>query len=441
MDVFVRARNGLALQGTAEANLALPDEEESLPVQFKLRGERAGQARINIFAFCMGQPLGRIALSPCVMEMKNTDHMSREDVSERLALTAPNQADLTLLILETGEKHEPVLNFRLTATEPSMGYHFTGFNPVRLKTDPARYFRDLFQDIENLPLRTVRDRELAEFRLERKGNLLFEQLIPNDLKPVLWSLQGHIRTVQILSEEAWIPWELCKLQAKDGNEAIDGPFFCEAFAMTRWMPGIARKPVLKLNNIGLIVPGDSGLPEAPLEKQFIMSLATGNRKVDAIPAETLEVAKAMQSGKYDCWHFSGHGIDHRPEPNRSRILLENGDAMYPDDISGVVRNLGKASPLVFLNSCRSAMGAFSLTHAGGWAARFLKAGAAGFIGTHWSVHDDSARRFCEAFYRRILNGTPVGEAAKEARLSIRKPGEPAWLAYTVFGDPVACIAG
>ena len=233
---------------------------------------------------------------------------------------------------------------------------------------------------------------------------------------------------------------MCKFQEKGGNKTIEGPFFCEAFAMIRWIPGIAGKPALKQNNIGIIVPDDSGLPESPDEKKFIMSLANGNRKVDVIPAETLEVAKAMQSGAYDCWHFSGHGIDNQPEPNRSIILLENSDAMYPEDISGAVCNLGNASPLVFINSCRSAMGAFSLTHAGGWAARFLKAGAAGFIGTYWSVNDGSARRFCEAFYRRILNGTPVGEAAKEARLSIRKPGGPTWPAYMGFGDPVACVA-
>ena len=439
IEALIRARNGLAVEGTGEGILTITDEDDPLPIRFKLRGKKSGIARIDIFAFCKGQPLGKISLSPRVVEMKETDEIFREEVSEKLAVTYPSQADLTLLIFESGEKHEPVLNFRLTAAEPSMGYNFTGFNPVRLKTDPAQYFRELFADIENLSLKTAKDREVAEFRLERKGNLLFEQLIPDDLKPVLWSLQSHIRSVQILSEEAWIPWELCKLQGKDGNGTVDGPFFCEAFAMTRWMPGISRKPALKLNRIGLVVPGDSGLKEATNEKQFIMSLADANRKVDIIPAETLEVAKAMKSGNYDCWHFSGHGVAHHTEPNRSRILLEKREVLYPEDISGAVCNLGKAHPMVFLNACQTGRGAFSLTHMGGWAARFLKAGAAAFVGTHWSVYDESASQFCETFYDRILNGTTVGEAAREARLSIRKPGEPTWLAYTVFGDPVACV--
>jgi hypothetical protein len=36
-------------------------------------------------------------------------------------------------------------------------------------------------------------------------------------------------------------------------------------------------------------------------------------------------------------------------------------------------------------------------------------------------------------------GDPVGKAAHEARLGIRATGDPTWLAYTVFADPLATI--
>lgn len=441
VELIVRVRSGLSLVGNGEGRLSITDEDEPLPIQFKIRGDEEGIAGIDIFAFCQGQPLGKISISPSVVKMYDTDAVVRDDVSRKLAAINRNQAELTLLIFEEGDRSAPILNFYLYAPEPSLEHNYTRFTPVDLKTDPLRYVEGLFLDIEQLPMESTKDREIAEFKLAVKGNLLFEQLIPDELKSVLWSMKDHIRSVQVLSDEAWIPWELCKLQGQDGNGIIDGPFFCEAFAITRWMQNIGRKPVLSMNNVGVVVPGDSGLNEAEKEKRFILSLANESRKVSLIPAETLKVAKAMQSGAYDCWHFSGHGVAHQSEPNRSRIILEDNEVMHPEDISGTVCNMGKPNPLVFLNACQTGRGAFSLTHVGGWAARFLKAGVGAFVGTYWSVQDDSAYLFCKTFYGELLKGSNVGDATRKARLSIRKSGDPTWLAYTVYGDPIAHMAG
>jgi len=431
VDIIVRVRGSLTLEGTGEVSLTVTDEDETAPVQFKLTGKKQGTARINIFAFCKGQSLGKISLSPLVTDTKD---VLRGEVSQKLAITYPQQADLTLLIDESGD----TLSFRLYAPDPNLGCNFTRYN-IDLKTDPIHYFQEFFKDIEKLPLLTQKEREIAEFRLERKGSLLFEQLIPDELKSVLWSLKERIQSVQVLSEESWIPWELCKLQGNNGNEITEGPFFCEAFAITRSFPGVPRNPKLSLNNIGLIVPKDSGLTMAHDEKAFVKSLAGSTRKVSLIPAETLSVAKAMQSGEYDCLHFSGHGIAHHSKPDNSRIILENEEVMSPEDVSGTVMNLGKAKPLVFLNACQTGQGAFSLTHVGGWASRFIGAKSAAFIGTYWSVYDKSAFGFSKAFYEGLLSGLPIGEATRKARLSIKRAGDPTWLAYTVFGDPVAEI--
>ena len=81
----------------------------------------------------------------------------------------------------------------------------------------------------------------------------------------------------------------------------------------------------------------------------------------------------------------------------------------------------------------------SLTNVGGWAAQFLQAGAAAFIGTYWSVYDRPAHEFAQALYGRLLGGMPLGLAAREARGAIRSLGDPTWLAYTVFGNPLATV--
>ena len=80
-----------------------------------------------------------------------------------------------------------------------------------------------------------------------------------------------------------------------------------------------------------------------------------------------------------------------------------------------------------------------LTGMGGWASRFLKAGAGGFLGAYWSIYDEPALNFAKAFYDRLFAGDPVGKAAREARLAIKGTGDPTWLAYTVFADPMASV--
>jgi len=121
------------------------------------------------------------------------------------------------------------------------------------------------------------------------------------------------------------------------------------------------------------------------------------------------------------------------------MLLENGEELTPQDLSGVVKNLGKTHPLVFLNACQIGRTAMSLTDIGGWAAQFLRAGAAAFIGAYWSIFDKAAHDFALAFYGRLLTGMTVGKAVQEARRAIRPLGDPTWLAYTVYADPLAAV--
>ena len=69
----------------------------------------------------------------------------------------------------------------------------------------------------------------------------------------------------------------------------------------------------------------------------------------------------------------------------------------------------------------------------------LRCGAGAFIGAYWSIYDQPAVEFAKAFYSRLLAGTPIGLAAKEARLAIKPLGDPTWLAYTVWASPAATV--
>ena len=101
--------------------------------------------------------------------------------------------------------------------------------------------------------------------------------------------------------------------------------------------------------------------------------------------------------------------------------------------------MGIPHPVVFINACQVGRGGMALTGIGGWARRFVQAGAGAFIGAYWSVYDDAAFAFAKEVYTRLVDGMPIGDAVKEARAAVRAGGDPTWLAYTVFADPLASV--
>jgi hypothetical protein len=288
-------------------------------------------------------------------------------------------------------------------------------------------------------LDTADNRAIAAEQLGTKGTKLFERLIPTELQRILWELRNRDLTVLVQSEEPFIPWELCKLCGEVNGVIEEGPFLCEAFPLTRWQPGTAFKTPLNITNMALVVPSDSGLPLASVEREAVLALASNGRKVTQIGANFLELQRALACGEYDAWHFTGHGASRTRDPNKAAMLLEKNHTFTPDNLGGKIRNLGRARPIVFLNACQTGRSGMSLTGIGGWALEFLKAGAAAFIGTYWSVFDKAACDFAQAVYARLLDGEPIGKAVQGARNTIRNSGDPTWLAYTAFADPLATL--
>src|SRR5512135_257113 len=316
IDVVVVPKRGLVLEGKGEGTLVVSDQQETLPLQFKLRGTELGPAKLQVLAFHQGQPLGAIPLAPTVVPAEQAVGETRVSRQRNMtSITAAHQPDLTLLILEHQSNGQAVLTFRLTAADAGLELNLKPFGPVTLRTDPFHYFQEFFKDIESWPVSSPQDKAKVEQRLAAKGSMLFEKLIPTDLQVLLWQLRDRIKVVQVQSEEPWIPWELCKLQGREDGRVVEGPFLCEAFAMTRWLPGIGFKPTLSLKNMALVLPRDSGLPMATSEGEYVLSLADGGRQVVHVPATFLELRVALASGAYDGWHFTGHGGFRAPDPN------------------------------------------------------------------------------------------------------------------------------
>jgi hypothetical protein len=444
IDIVVQPRSGFVLDESDDrARITVPESGESKHVQFKLKAVEAGPASIRVRAFRAGEPLGLISLESVVVPEAGRaipDPRPKRAGSRRLATPSPQLPDLTLFVEEWQSDDDTQYRILLTANDPALELNLHTYGPFTLELDPAKFFEEFFTEIERLPLGTRAERDLADRRLAAKGAYLSQTLLPDDLRQKLWNVRDQITSIIVQSEEPWIPWELCRLTGREGGRIVEGPFLCEAYTMTRWLPGVGFKRPLSIRNLALVVPDDSGLPLSGAEKAYVESLGRGRRKVTQVPATFADLQDAFAEGVYDAWHFTGHGAARDENPDRSPILLAEGEQFTPESLSGAAANVGIPHPLVFINACQVGRAGMALTGIGGWANRFVEAGAGAFIGAYWSVYDEAAYEFATEVYTRLLKGEAVGRAVRDARLAIRRPGDPTWLAYTVFADPLATVA-
>ena len=62
-----------------------------------------------------------------------------------------------------------------------------------------------------------------------------------------------------------------------------------------------------------------------------------------------------------------------------------------------------------------------------------------FVGSQWSVADESAAYFASALYEALLGGAVIHRAVAQARDAAKRNGDYGWIAYAVYGDPDASV--
>lgn len=302
---------------------------------------------------------------------------------------------------------------------------------VELARDPWEYFRDVLRDVEALGDEAEPGGTGARARLEDRGVDLFRKLVPEPLHQELGALRDRGASLQIVSDEPWIPWELLRFPGPEGA------FLAEAFRLTRWRRGVSPARELPLTSLALVVVRDSGLTATAGLKTFFSSLEPKGGRVHEIPARYEAIREGLVADRHDAWHLAGHGGVRGGDADSAHFELEGRVPLTPQVLANVERL--DRRPLVFLNACQAAQGGLSLTGVGGWAPAFLDAGAGAFLAPLWSVYDSRADLFARSFYRAFAVGTSLAEATRAARGALRRdfPGDPSWLAWAVYGHPAA----
>jgi hypothetical protein len=434
IDIVLEVSDALEVVGTNEGTFKVDNTDEML-LRFKVQGRGLGNGRITVYAFKGGSNIAKISVTTEVVEKAPAITVPVERRAEVRAADAP--PDLAVEIYE--DKANRSYTIRLTTGDSELGLNRTKFGPISLGDDIDKYFTGFYAEIEKLLSSTASASDKIA-KLAQTGSALYEKIVPPDMRQRLWQLRDKIKSVQIQSEEPWVPWELCRLSIKDDSgRTTAGMHIAEQYEVTRWLLGVGQHRSLSLNSIGLVVP-PSNLRAAPAEKQAISDLADAKRKVVEITPSAGDLRAQLASATYDALHFAGHGAYGADNADRSSIKLEDDARFYPEDLAGEVANLGLTHPIVFLNACEVGRMGTALGGMAGWPQGFINAGAGAFIGPFWKIGDGSGAQFAREFYARLLAGDTIGQAVHFARGEIRKASDPTWLAYVAYAHPDAKIA-
>ncbi len=440
---------------TAPFHMRIEPDKDTPPAVVYVLGRKAGKGRLRVDFLDDREIVGHVSVALAIKSAEARGGTVAPAAPDIEVGGGPPSADLLIRVRATGKGYSVELHF-----DNPLGLATHG--AVAFETAPRDYFEGLRTELESLLTRRPQgapagqgDAERLTRELDRLGNRLYDELWPENLKDTYRrALRSEkINTLLIDSDEPWAPWELLKpYDVTDLSSPVDDDFFCIRYRMTRWFTSSrGSRPVRRigLEKLVAIIPDDASLPAAKNEAAFLDDLAKRCALPLFLPDRpdrygVLELFESSRTPPVHAWHFATHGDYDFTAPGDAGVALQDNTLLRPKDIAGrVVTGIRAARPLIFFNACRVGQGGVGLTGLSGWAAAFIGNAAAGaFIGPLWAISDQAAFTFASAFYEMVFTKKEtLAEAVHQARKITRNthPGDPTWLAYSVYGHPNCSI--
>jgi CHAT domain len=417
---------GLRLLDGEEQALRVPAEGDSEWIRFELAASAPGPQRISVTAWHGGTFLGEMPV-----EVSAELDARNDSLQEHSAELAREIVDGAVTLEVIYERAANAYRFRFHDVD----------NPREelqpLTYEPGPLVEQLVSQLNELAAGGL-GYSAAETRdyLMDEGARLWRSLLPQRLREQFWERQHRIRQLTIMSDRDAVPWEL--LYPRDRRR--EAGFLVEQFPVTRDLferPRLVR--ALRLHPARFVRSNDA-LSSADAEIATLTTLLGVPPSPDSIVSEFSSLRRLMQRGGFGLLHFACHS-SFSPGSNGSSIDLGNRPFTVTNlESARADMALRPATPLIFLNACRTASSHATYNGLDSWAQAFMQAGAGAFIGSLWAVTDEAAQQFAAEFYRHFQAGRPLGEAMAAARnAAAREAGDPSWLAYTVYGDPHAVV--
>lgn len=280
-------------------------------------------------------------------------------------------------------------------------------------------------------------------KLRDIGQVFFDDLFTHGIKDKIRKSTAAYLTLNLDDTLVHIPWELLH----DGKQ-----FLCQRFSMGRLIRtrqnllggGKGRKLSKPLKMLILADPGGD-LNGAYSEGVQLRDYMDREKEAVKVSLRTDNITSDYVREKirnFDFAHYAGHADYDSENPGESGWRLTKG-RFRADEIVKMAGTRAMPS-LIFSNACQSARtDMWNISESFhdeifGLANAFVLSGVKHYVGTFWEILDDPSRRFALEFYRHLLAGASVGEAVRQARLTlIREYGEETivWASYLLYGDP------
>lgn len=286
--------------------------------------------------------------------------------------------------------------------------------------------------------------------LEGAGQLLFTAA-PENFKKVFWDLwdtETPLKTILIVSEDPFIPWELMipnRIRPDGKREVLDKPLGVQS-VVGRWSPldFLAPKQSISIRDSLVIAPQypkKKLLQHAESESKMVRNQFKGR----AIKPANLKTIKTVLGKRgATLLHFVCHG---RSGVGKQVIDLEGRNKTLNSIQVRAIKEFATAlrrNPVVFMNVCEIGRPQPTLSGVGGFAQAFMEMGASAIIAPLWSVKDSIAHEVAEQFYRTLAAHPKRPFAAILGKIRERayttERGEDSYAAYCFYGDPLASLA-
>ena len=438
IDVLVTAQD-FDIIGGGHHSLVVPLDRDSDPILVYMMPQKIGEKRVRVEFFQDSRYIGGVTAKTTVMTPTEITHAELVHTQGVIGLEQGALGPDLTIIIDENESDNRHLEYKFTLHSPKNNLCYYEIDePMTPEREPSLWWEDFYEELENL--KATEDPENIKETLSSKGSDLYEKLFPRELKEI-WEnqIRGKVKSIMIISEEPWIPWEIIKpsYKTETGEPKEDG-FLCETYFLTRWIRGPTPPSVIKISQSALIAPAGSELPSVQQEATFLMTCL---KNMVEIEPTLKSVRKLLKEGGFHLIHFACHGKFDPEAHEQSIVFLQGNDKLKSRDISGERMKFLRDKPFVFINACQTARGDFSLVGIGSWAREFInkESSSSGFIGASWEVDDKLAYVFSTTFYSSLLQGKTIGEAMRIARLKIKDEPDPTWLAYALYADPRARV--
>ena len=453
--VSLSAENdSIEIVGRAQFEVPPPQEHDPRAGFFAIKGVRPGDCRLALLFRQGGSDLGAIGLAVQVVEAKTNTEKARGE-----AVAAPRDiADddkLALLVEQRVEGGQVFYEYTLHSEALNLPYRKVRSKPLLDRgggaAATALAFVERIYARVTQELRTLDDLKELQREARALGANLCQELFDPEVAKLLWPLRQHIKLVQIVSWEPYIPWELVRLRDPVSGD-IDDRFLCE-YGLVRTLSDAMpthKLPMRRWAYLGAKYPGNS-FPPVGRELDYFTQVSAATLRGKGITPVSIAGTRdafydALSDAEFDVLHISCHAESQHQSIERASLIIgdEPARAGGKPQLIGVdtvtveaEARLDKRRPLVFLNACETGRIGAVLTAWGGWPNVFLRKGAGAFVGCAWAVRDKPAAIFSTSFYNAMLDGRTLAEAASAARAAAKEVGDASWLAFKVYGHPRA----